>query len=260
MDKLPFQFLIAIFLLPALLQGQTNQSEIEENFKMELVYQLGFVIIPVGELWFKKYIVENNQQPGYMLEANGANFESYDWIYRFSSYHKAVINSKNDQLIYFEHRLDQNGEQFQESYHLDKKGKKISSKITDNTKVEKIDTTIITENVKDILSAFELIRFLDFDKMQLGLQKPMALLLNGTICKISFDYEGKENIVSPDRSKHQCYKIIVGTITGSVFKNGDELIAWISTDKNRIPVQIKADVKVGSVCAYMKNDALFSSK
>ena len=41
--------------------------------------------------------------------------------------------------------------------------------------------------------------------------------------------------------------------SGRVFKENESLTLWISDDKNRLPIRLKADVLVGSIKADLEN-------
>ena len=47
--------------------------------------------------------------------------------------------------------------------------------------------------------------------------------------------------------KIYCYKIQPYVQSGRVFKKDESLTMWITADKNRVPIKMKADLLVGSV-------------
>ena len=54
-------------------------------------------------------------------------------------------------------------------------------------------------------------------------------------------------ILNTNFGKIKCYKIQPYVHSGRVFKNDESLTMWITADKNRIPIKIKADIIVGSI-------------
>ena len=45
----------------------------------------------------------------------------------------------------------------------------------------------------------------------------------------------------------QCYKFVPVVQTGRYFENEDDVQFWVTADKNRIPVLVKAKIPVGTV-------------
>ena len=54
-------------------------------------------------------------------------------------------------------------------------------------------------------------------------------------------------IINTNFGKILCYKIQPYVQSGRVFKKDESLTMWITADKNRVPMRIKADLIVGSV-------------
>ena len=54
-------------------------------------------------------------------------------------------------------------------------------------------------------------------------------------------------IINTNFGKVLCYKIRPYVQSGRVFKKNESITMWVSADKNKIPVRIKANLLVGSV-------------
>ena len=78
---------------------------------------------------------------------------------------------------------------------------------------------------------------------------------NETVINMFFDSENYElkirylstEIINTNFGKILCHKIKPYVQSGRVFKKDESLTMWISADKNRIPMRIKADLLVGSI-------------
>jgi hypothetical protein len=62
---------------------------------------------------------------------------------------------------------------------------------------------------------------------------------------------GKETIRTKF-GKVKCLKFRPYVMAGRVFKEEESLTLWVSADKNRIPLRIKADLAVGSLRADLE--------
>ncbi|NJK87753.1 MAG: DUF3108 domain-containing protein [Bacteroidales bacterium] len=64
-------------------------------------------------------------------------------------------------------------------------------------------------------------------------------------------YLGKETIETKEGIKYNCIKFSSLLVEGTIFKGGEDLIVWVTDDKNRVPVLVQAKILVGSVKAYL---------
>ena len=71
---------------------------------------------------------------------------------------------------------------------------------------------------------------------------------------LNVKYKGKQaNKKIRNRGKFDTIKFSPQIISGRVLKEGEEMLVYVSDDKNRIPVLIESPVSVGSVKAVLKN-------
>ncbi len=231
--------------------SQEKDALSAEKLSMNLNYHLGFITIPTGEIEFKAYNTFYKNKPGYCLEAQGGSLKKYESFYKYTSSNRAYIDPSNNQLTYFERKVNQNDELFEEYYTFDGVQKKINSKIATSKKAIKHDTLSLQSNLFDFLSAGHHLRFIDYDNMKIGEKVPINVLLENTLYPLYIKYMGMEKIVLPMEKSYFCYKIAVQTIEGSVFKGGESMLAWVSADNQRLPIQFEAKILVGSVKAYL---------
>lgn len=240
-----------IILLPVNLCSQTNNDFIE-NIKLSVVYHLGIINITAGEISFKSYRINMGANPlTICFEAKGKNLDSYDVFYKYSSSHKAIIDPKTSQLLYFERKVSQKSNSFEEYYSFDHNSNKIYSKISETKKPLKTDTLQIHAKVFDFLTAYLHLRSLKYENMKGGQKVPVNIMLDNKVYPLYIKYLGFERVQLPDNTSYTCYKIVVQVVEGSVFKGGEALTAWITTDSKRLLVQMKAEVLVGSINAYL---------
>ena len=65
---------------------------------------------------------------------------------------------------------------------------------------------------------------------------------------LSSKYLGTE-VLKTKYGKVECYKFRPYVQSGRVFKEKESLSLWVTNDKNRIPIRVKADLAVGSIKA-----------
>ena len=104
-----------------------------------------------------------------------------------------------------------------------------------------------SKNSQDMVSVFYYLRnFFGLEKLDDRNEMSVNMFFDSENYKLKIKYLSTE-IINTNFGKILCYKIQPYVQSGRVFKKDESLIMWISADKNRIPMKIKADLIVGSV-------------
>ncbi|MCB0375901.1 MAG: DUF3108 domain-containing protein [Sinomicrobium sp.] len=106
------------------------------------------------------------------------------------------------------------------------------------------------ENIQDLLSAFYYLRN-NYDTANLYEGKEVVLNMlfdNKEVFKFKLKFLGRET-VNTKFGKVPCLKFRPYVQSGRVFKEQESLTMWVSDDENKIPIRIKADLRVGSLKA-----------
>jgi len=197
-----------------------------------------------------------NGRKTYYIKAEGKTLSTFDWMFKvrdkFETYldQDALIpqkfikavqedNYKDHDLVYFKHA----------------KKSLYSSKVKGNMKMP--------QYTQDVISALYYARNIDFASAKVGQQYPISIYLDKEIYNLKFKYAGKETIKT-DVGKVKCIKLVPTLVVDRVFKNEDDMTVWITDDKNKIPVRVKAKIAVGSLkvdlTSYSNLRNPFSSK
>ena len=78
------------------------------------------------------------------------------------------------------------------------------------------------------------------------------MVIDNEIHDLYFRYRGKGVIETRNGEVYKCLKFTALLLEGSLFKGGEDLVVWVSDDKNKIPVLIEAKILVGSVKVYLE--------
>lgn len=99
--------------------------------------------------------------------------------------------------------------------------------------------------VQDLMSAFYKMRSEKIDTMSVGSSIKLKIFLDAEVFPFKLVLMGNE-VVSTKFGKIPCYKFRPYVQSGRIFKEEESLTIWISADKNKIPVRLKAELAVGS--------------
>ena len=103
------------------------------------------------------------------------------------------------------------------------------------------------KNSQDMVSVFYYLRnFFALEKLDDRNEMLIDMFFDSENYKLKIKYLSTE-ILNTNFGKIICYKIQPYVQSGRVFKKDESLTMWITADKNRIPVKIKADIIVGSI-------------
>ncbi|MFW5974703.1 MAG: DUF3108 domain-containing protein [Bacteroidota bacterium] len=108
------------------------------------------------------------------------------------------------------------------------------------------DTTSITEQTQDILSAFYYARNFDFDSITKGDRFHVDYFLDDSLYISAIEFIGYE-IIETDYGTFRCLGFKPKVSVGQVFKEPYPGVLWVTDDKNRLPLLAETEVFVGSV-------------
>lgn len=127
--------------------------------------------------------------------------------------------------------------------------------VTQRAKIDNIETGGSVEitvpiGIQDVISGFYSLRqHPEIDSIKEGQEVEMDMIFDDDeIFKFKLRYLGKEKIKTKFGSVNtMIFRPLVQD--GRVFKEQESLTLWITDDKNKIPVRVKASLRVGSLVA-----------
>ena len=181
----------------------------------------------------------------YSLKATFSTYSNYDSFFKIRDLYQSWIGKSDLKPYIFKRNVDEGGFKFnmkyiirraalQAKYELEKDGKTSASTIK------------IKDDTQDLVSILYYIRTFDFEKMAVNKATTISVLVDDKINNITILYKGKETIKNDFLGQKACYKLAVSiNQQGLLMKESNFL--WLSADKNKLPVQIKAEIPVGSI-------------
>lgn len=115
----------------------------------------------------------------------------------------------------------------------------------------KTKETIEIDHVQDLLSSFYKLRAYNVNELEIGDHISLPLFLDSETLDFEMHYLGDE-IINSKFGKVKCHKFIPIVQSGRIFEDDDSLIIWVTADKNKIPITIKAKIAVGSIKAELE--------
>jgi hypothetical protein len=221
-----------------------------ESVTYKVYYHWHFVWVESGEVSFNVSECKYHGIPSYYFVGMGHSYPKYDWFYTVRDTFQAYVDTFGYTPLRFTRYSNEgsthvkNDNQFDDIHH--KVYYFTGSRNTDY----KRDSINIPACTFDPLSGIYFVRNIDFSKAKINDTVPVTLYLDDKIYHIHIRYMGKET-EDTKLGKFRCIKFNVSLISGTIFKEGQEMSVWVTDDNNRVPVYIEAPIIIGSVRAEL---------
>lgn len=113
------------------------------------------------------------------------------------------------------------------------------------------DTIVTFNNVQDMLSSFYYLRSLDVSKIKPGEEIKLDMFFDNETFPFKLKFLGKQSIRT-NFGKIETLVFRPYVQSGRVFKEQESVTLWISDDANKIPIKLRADLRVGSLTAELE--------
>lgn len=110
-----------------------------------------------------------------------------------------------------------------------------------------------TPNIQDMVSTYYYLRnTININSLKKGDEIRTDMFFDKENYGFKLKYLGEETIAT-DFGNIECLKFRPYVMAGRVFKEEESLTLWVSKDKNKLPLRIKADLAVGSLRADLES-------
>lgn len=222
--------------------GLTNISfNDKEWINYKVYYNVGFIWISAGEANFKtkKEILKGRSV--FHVIGTGSTYPSYDYFFKVRDDYQTWIDEETLLPLRFKRKVREGSYAYDNQVEFDHSNRKATSK----NGVYKIPNCI-----QDVISAIYYARNIDYSTFKVGDKIPFDMFLDDEIFPLYIKYLGKETITTK-YGTFNTIKIAPLLINGTLFKGGEDMVLYVSDDKNHIPVRISTPIIVGSIKADM---------
>lgn len=242
------------FLLPlgVFSQNQSHRAfEAGEEVRYKAYYNWGFIWIHAGNVTFSVEKTGNDDE--LRFKAYGRSLKSYDWMFKVRDRFQSDARWGDLSPLHFIRDTYEGGYAVNNEYTFNHSRKQIYTRVDNSKEPYREDTLSFTPPIYDVLTAIYHARNLDFSKYSIDQKIPLSLIIDNEIYDLYLRYQGREEIKVRDGNRYNCIKFSAMLVEGTIFSGGEHLTVWVTDDKNRIPVMVRAKILVGSVKAVLKS-------
>lgn len=244
-----YVFTILVFLIGLKSPNTAKDSAFQtgEWFKFEMSYS-GF--LKAGNATLSLNETTLNGKSVYHVVGKGWTTGAIKWFFKVKDRYESYFDKNTGAPYKFIRKIDEGGHTKDieiDFIHEERKA------IVNNKKRKKVDTFTTAQDVQDMVSMYYHLRnSIDITSLKLGDEIMTNMFFDEENYGFKLKYLGKETVevdingteVSVESLKFRPY-----VMAGRVFKEEESLTLWVSDDKNKIPLKIKADLAVGSLRA-----------
>jgi hypothetical protein len=220
-----------------------------EKIEYELYYNWGFLWIPAGVVQFE--VKDKNKF--IEVTAIGTTYPSYDSFYKVRDTFYSLIDKQTLLPTTFYRDIKEGRYIMNSKIEFNQEKHTASSIVTKRGKTRSY-TFEYANCMHDLISILYYFRNLDYSNLQEKSKLPVDVLLDSKVYNLNVRYDGIEKKKKvKGLGKYHSLKFALELIAGHIFKEGDEMKAWITNDRNKIALLIESPVSVGSVKAILSD-------
>lgn len=242
-----------IILLPFLLLFVMSffRNETQQNYKEGeyLQYRIHYGLLNAG---FASLNVKNSNydgRPHYHIVGEGSSSGAVRLFYKVDDRYESYIDKAINKPTKFVRKIYEGGYTRDQVVTFNHK-QKIAK--LDDRKTKSITYYPITDQVQDLISAFYYMRNIDTSELEVGDFIGVDVFMTDEVFKFKLMVLGRETMKTK-YGRIKCLKVRPYVQAGRVFKESESVTMWVSDDENKIPIQIKAELAVGSLKADLHN-------
>ncbi len=198
----------------------------------------GFVNAGVAIIEVKPQIEEFGGRKVYHVVGNGYSKGAFDFFFKVRDRYESYIDKEALLPWLFVRRVDEGGFKFSQNYFFNHYKKEV--------KTEDNQVYSIPDEVHDMISAFYAARNIDFSNAKPGDVYTVMSFVDKELWPLKMKYLGKD-VIDTDIGKFKCLTFCPIVQKGRIFKKEEDLLVWITDDKNHIPLRAQAKILVGSI-------------
>jgi len=190
-----------------------------------------------------------NEKPVYHVVGDGWTTGMIKWFFKVTDRYESYFDKATILPYKFVRNIDEGGHTKDIVIDFDQENNKAHV----NNKKHKTKKVIDTKpNIQDMVSTFYYLRNnLDTYHLKIGDEVQMDMFFDEENYGFKLQYLGEE-IIDTDFGYVKALKFRPYVMAGRVFKEEESLTLWVSKDKNKLPLRIKADLAVGSLRADLE--------
>lgn len=216
-----------------------------EKLKFKGSYFMSSLWADIAEVKIEVSDYASNGRSLYSILATASTYSNYDAFFKIRDLYQTWVDRASIKPYIFKRVVDEGGYKFEMKYVIQRNTGQAKYEYQRKGNV-KTSVIPVTDNTQDLVSILYYIRTLDFEKMPVKKTVAIQTLIDDKVQDIVLTYKGKENVKTEVFGSKSCYKLGI-SINNKALVNKETNNIWLTADKNKVPVQVSAEIPVGSI-------------
>jgi hypothetical protein len=250
--------LICFVWFTQLLPAQTEEIPFQngEELNYDIHYKYGLVMLKAGTGNYRINTTDYNEAVAYKSSLYFRTTSFFDKIYKIRDTLNSYSSAPDLVPLFHNRSVNEGNTHFKEELIIKKYTSdysEVSIKRKSNNEI-RFDTTFIVDNLGiDILNIFLFVRAQDYSKIKTGDSFSFSTFVGKRKNNIIIRYAGQTVLERGRNKKYKALKLNIDIAAGifDAYKNSMEV--WISDDENKIPIKMKAKLKIGAAEADLSS-------
>lgn len=206
-------------------------------------YNISYGFIDAGYASMELNEAIQNNVNCFHVKCKGGTKGIANVFYKVKDDYQSYFNKQTGEPVVFIRKIQEGG--YTKNVQIDFDSPNNIALVNDkkHKKLQKLKTK---EDVQDMLSVLYYLRRIETSKLKNGDIIEVYMFFDEENYLFQLKLLGRENIKT-EFGKISCLKFRPYVQSGRVFKESESITLWVSDDKNKIPVLMKADLMVGSI-------------
>lgn len=176
----------------------------------------------------------------------GTTYKFYDVFFKVRDLFESKFSPENGRPYYFHRDISEGKYKIKNTFYF-------NPNYTINARVERKNSQIKDTLLKgrectfDLVSLFYFARNIDFSNIPAGVEQPISFAVDDEIFEMYYRFIGKEVKRIPGLGQFNTLKFAARVVAGEVFSGKEELIIWVTDDRNKVPLMFETPIIVGKV-------------
>jgi len=224
-----------------------------EELTLDIYYKYGLVMLRAGSANLK--VAENNYQDknSYLMTLDFKTTSFFDKIFKMRDTLRSTVTENLEPIHHLRYIHEGN-------YHFtdDMFFKKFGTAYTEasvkrqSQQLVRFDTILAANTMcYDMLTVMPYIISFDYSQQAVAQEKTASIFIGRDKIDITIRNEGQSVVEKSDTLKYKTYKIALDFVDSHFNESKNAVEIWLSDDQNRIPIKIRAKLRIGAVEVYL---------
>jgi hypothetical protein len=232
--------------------GKNTAFSFGEELHFEVSY--GWLVLADAKLQISKKPQEQAQKPHYKIDVFGKTKGAATIFGRVNDNWGTFLDTETLLPTLSYRHIEEGNYRKHEKVYFDQKNHKAKMELYDreNKILKEVKEYDLKSQVQDLVSGFYSLRAMNLQNLKPGESILIKGFFDKEIYNIKLIYEGRDSLKTELGAK-ETYIFSPQIPKNKLFRGEFPVKVWVTTDQNKIPVKIKADMFIGSLNLDIKS-------